>query len=75
MVRPLPEPRYPFVPLDSVTLLYLHVQLPADVCGSFLLFESPIYCILSNADVYILYHVVLCIHSLPGWGILMLDGQ
>jgi hypothetical protein len=31
----------------------------------FLLFQILIYCILSSADVYIHYHVVLCIHSLP----------
>jgi hypothetical protein len=35
----------------------------------------PIYCILSSADVYILYRVLLCIHSLPEWDILIEGGQ
>jgi hypothetical protein len=30
---------------------------------------------LSSADVYILYRVLLCIHSLPQWDILILGGQ
>jgi hypothetical protein len=30
---------------------------------------------LNSADVYILYHVLLCIHSLPEWDILILGGQ
>jgi hypothetical protein len=54
-----------------------HFQLPTWVCGStsFLLFQFFISCILSSADVYILYHVLLCIHSLPEWDILILGGQ
>jgi hypothetical protein len=30
----------------------------------FLLFQLIFSCILSSADVYILYHVLLCIHSI-----------
>jgi hypothetical protein len=30
----LPKPLYPFVSLDSIKQLYLHVQLLALVCGS-----------------------------------------
>jgi hypothetical protein len=72
----LPKPLYPFVSLDSIKQLHLHVQLLAYVCGStsFMLFQFLISCILSSADVYILYHV-LCIHSLPEWDILILGGQ
>jgi hypothetical protein len=42
-----------------------------------MLFQFLISCILSNADMYILYHdhVVFCIHSLPEWDVLMLGGQ
>jgi hypothetical protein len=30
----LSEPLYPFLPLNSITLLYLHIQLPTWLCGS-----------------------------------------
>jgi hypothetical protein len=30
------------------------------------------FCILSNVDVYRLYHVLLRIHSLPEWGIIII---
>jgi hypothetical protein len=33
------------------------------------------FCILSNVDVYRLYHVLLRINSLSEWDILMLNGQ
>jgi hypothetical protein len=36
---------------------------------------SLFFYILSNVDVYRLYHVLLCTHSLPEWDILMLGGQ
>jgi ABC-type enterochelin transport system permease subunit len=40
-----------------------------------MLFKFLISCILSNADEYIIYHILLCIYSLPEWDILMLGGQ
>jgi hypothetical protein len=66
-----------FSPLLGIEQLHLHVQLLAYVYGStsFLLFQFLISCILSNADVYILCRVLLCIHSLPEWDILILGGQ
>jgi hypothetical protein len=39
-----------------------------------MLFQFLISCILSSADVYILYRV-LSIHSLPEWDILILGVQ
>jgi hypothetical protein len=73
----LPEPPYQFVSLDSTVLEYLHVDIPAYVCGitSFLLFQCLMFYTQSNVDVYRLYYVSLRIHSLPEWDILMLGGQ
>jgi hypothetical protein len=68
---------YLCTPLDSITLIRLHVHILAWVCicTIFLSFRCSVLCILNNVNMNQLCRISLSNHSLPEWGILRLGGQ
>jgi hypothetical protein len=72
----LSEPFYLFLPLGSTKCyIFMFIYRRRCVGVPVLFFQFLITCVLSTADVYILYHVVLYTHSLPEWDILLLCHQ